>query len=274
MKSLRRKVHEIIFEADTFAGKAFDVILLVAILLSVIAVMLESVKEIQIEIGPELNVVEWVFTILFSLEYLARIYVVDKPLNYIFSFYGLIDLFSILPTYLGLFFVGNSSSLLIIRSLRLTRIFRIFKLRRYLGQGDVILQALKDSRPKIIVFLLAVLTVVIVMGSVMYFIEGGKDSGFTSIPRSIYWAVVTLTTVGYGDISPVTVLGQFMASIIMILGYAIIAVPTGIVTSELINGNEQEKEITTQACTSCTRHGHDRDAVYCKHCGAELNPPL
>lgn len=269
----RRKVHEVIFEADTPAGKLFDVVLLLAIVLSTLAVMLESVKEVEEQHGHLLRIVEWVFTILFSIEYLARIISVARPLRYVFSFYGIIDLLSILPTYLGLFFT-NTRSLSVIRTIRLLRVFRIFKLARYLREGETLTRALKASRWKITVFLGVVLMICVIMGTLMYLIEGGNPrapgEGFTSIPRSIYWAIVTLTTVGYGDIAPVTPLGQSLSSIIMILGYAIIAVPTGIVSVELNNEMNSEPAISTQACMSCSREGHDADAEFCKFCGEKL----
>ncbi|MEM7038722.1 MAG: ion transporter [Bacteroidota bacterium] len=268
----RKKVHEIIFEADTPAGKLFDVLLLLAILLSTLAVMLESVRVVEEAYSFDLKVVEWVFTILFSLEYIARIVSVGKPLKYIFSFYGIIDLLSILPTYLGLF-IPNSETLSVIRTIRLMRVFRIFKLTRYVEEAEALLRALQASRWKITVFLGAVLTVCMIMGSLMYLIEGRLENepgeGFTSIPRSIYWAIVTLTTVGYGDIAPVTALGQAVSALIMIMGYSILAVPTGIISVEL-SRELREEEITTRSCSNCAATGHDADAVYCKNCGAEL----
>ena len=264
----RLKMHEIIFEADTPMGKAFDVAVLILILLSIIDVMLESVQSVQIKYGSELADLEMIFTVLFTIEYLLRLISVRKPMKYALSFYGVVDLLAILPTYLG-FFIAGAESLLIIRAIRLLRVFRIFKLARFLGESKVILTALRDSRAKIIVFLLVVLTLCVVLGSVMYLVEGG-GSGFTSIPRSMYWSIVTLTTVGYGDISPGTPLGQTIASFIMVLGYAIIAVPTGIVTNEIVN---KKKTVTSQSCPACSREGHGPDADYCKYCGAELHPP-
>lgn len=270
LKPWQKRLHEIIFEADTFEGKLFDIILLVAIVVSVLVVMLESVPAYGKAYGTWFNYIEWVLTILFSIEYIIRIISIRKPLSYIFSFYGLVDLLSILPTYLGLFLIGaNTSSLTVIRSLRLLRVFRILKLGKYLKEAKTLTKALKASKNKIIVFLGAILTVVIILGTVMYLVESPED-GFTSIPRSIYWAIVTLTTVGYGDITPATALGQFIASIVMILGYAIIAVPTGIVTNELIK-TEDEDKITTTSCESCSREGHDKDAEFCKYCGERLN---
>lgn len=269
----RKKIHEIIFEADTPVGKLFDVLLLIAILLSTVAVMLESVKEIDAAYGAELRIFEWVITIFFTLEYIARIISVGNPWHYVRSFYGVIDLLSTLPTYLGLFFHG-ARTLQVIRTIRLLRIFRIFKLARYVNEAELLMRALRASRWKIIVFLGAVLTICIIMGTMMYIIEGGqpreKGEGFTSIPRAIYWAIVTLTTVGYGDISPVTPLGQAVASLIMILGYSILAVPTGIVTVELNNELRKDDQITTKACPNCSLEGHDSDSKFCKHCGYSL----
>ena len=266
LKPWQLKVHEIIFEADTFAGKFFDIFLLALIILSIMVVMLESVPELNKDFGEYFTVIEWVFTILFTIEYVARISSIKKPFKYIFSFYGIIDLLSILPTYIGLF-VSGTNSFMVIRSLRLMRIFRILKLAKFLKESKVLVDSIKASRHKILVFLLSILTLVIILGTVMYLIES-HENGFTSIPRSIYWAIVTLTTVGYGDIAPHTPLGQFIASIVMILGYVIIAVPTGMVTSEIIKADQ--KAISTQSCSNCAKEGHDADAEYCKHCGSLL----
>jgi len=265
----KTRLHEVIFEADTFLGKFFDISLLILILLSVAAVMIESVEQYSIKYHNVLTIFEWTITTIFSLEYLLRIISVKKPLKYIFSFYGLIDLISLLPAYLGLFMVSESiSSIKTIRAIRLLRVFRILKLIRYVKEANTLKQALIASRQRIVVFLLAVLAVATIMGTIIYIIEDSKD-GFTSIPRSIYWAIVTLTTVGYGDIAPQTVLGQFFASIIMILGYAIIAVPTGMISVELA----LSEKMNTQSCPSCSAEGHENNAKHCKHCGAELNPP-
>ncbi|MEL6593732.1 MAG: ion transporter [Bacteroidota bacterium] len=273
MTSLRERVHEIIFEADTPAGKAFDVGLLIAIVLSVVVVMLESVKEIREPYAVELQWIEWVLTGLFSIEYLLRIYSVQKPQKYIFSFYGIVDLLAILPSFLQPF-VAGSRYLVTVRTLRLLRIFRVLKLANYIVQGQVIAAALKASRAKITVFLIAVMTLVIIVGTLMYVVEGGDDSpgGFTSIPRSIYWAIVTVTTVGYGDIAPVSDLGQALSALLMIMGYGIIAVPTGIVTVEMTQAQRdyQQKKLNTIACPVCSREGHDNDAVHCKYCGGKL----
>lgn len=240
LRPWQQKVNQIIFGTDTFWGKAFDVALLCAILLSVLAVMLESVKEINDQYYWWLKGSEWFFTILFTLEYLARVFSVTRPWRYILSWMGIIDLLSILPTYLGLFITG-SESLRVIRSIRLLRIFRVLKLTRYLGEASVIVSALKASRVKITVFLGAVIILAVIMGTLLYVIEGQSNPALTSIPRGIYWAIVTLTTVGYGDISPQTPFGQAIAAIIMILGYGVIAVPTGIVTAELTRTNAEEE---------------------------------
>jgi voltage-gated potassium channel len=266
-KSLKEKIYDIIFEADTRPGKAFDVALLITILFSILIVILESVPRFEARYGEILRVIEWGVTIIFTLEYILRIMVVKKPFAYIFSFYGIIDLLSVLPTYLGIFFVGTRS-LVVIRALRLLRIFRILKLTRYTTEGTTIIRALKASREKISVFIFAVLTLVIIIGTIMYLIEG-EANGFTSIPRGIYWAVVTLTTVGYGDIAPATNLGQFIASFVMILGYAIIAVPTGIVTAEFTREKRAQKD-SQKCCSACLKEGHEEDAEYCRFCGEKL----
>lgn len=264
--TIKAKLYEIIFESDTKSGKLFDVLLLVVIVLSIILVMLESVPSIETEYRSLLIFLEWSITIIFSLEYCLRIWIVSKPKTYIFSFFGIIDFLSILPTYLGLIFVGTHG-LMVIRALRLLRIFRILKLNRYMKEGAIIIKALKQSRIKISVFLFAVLTMVVIIGTMMYLIEGAEN-GFTSIPRSIYWAIVTLTTVGYGDISPGTALGQFIASFVMIIGYAIIAVPTGIVTAEL---SKPSKALPSgQVCENCLSEGHDIDDKFCRFCGSKM----
>ncbi len=262
----RLKLHEIIYEADTKAGKLFDVVLLLIIIFSITIVMLESVPSLHDYYGDLFEMAEWIFTALFTLEYLARLVSIKKPLKYVLSFYGIIDLLSIIPTYLGVF-ISGTNSLMVIRSLRLMRVFRILKLGSFIKESKSLVDSLKASRHKILIFLLSILTMVTILGTVMYLVEGGEN-GFDSIPRSIYWAIVTMTTVGYGDISPITTLGQFIASIVMILGYAIIAVPTGIVTNELIKSDT--KKISTQACKSCSKEGHDSDAEYCKYCGDKL----
>lgn len=270
LKPWQRKMHTVIFEADTFGGKLFDIILLIAIAISIFAVMMESVEGVSRKYGTLLFYTEWILTFLFTLEYFARIICVGRPIYYIISFYGIVDLLSILPVYVGVFIPHSTHSLSVIRSLRLLRIFRILKLGRYLGEASLIKEALKQSRVKITVFLFAVLSIVTIMGTIMYIIEPA-EAGFTSIPTSIYWAIVTLTTVGYGDIAPITVAGQMLSSLIMIIGYAIIAVPTGIVTSEINNAMKAEKKTNTQHCPNCSTEDHDDNAIYCKHCGTSLN---
>lgn len=266
----RLKLHEIIFEADTFGGKLFDIILLWLILVSVLVVMLESVVDFKLKYGDTFTIIEWVLTALFTLEYIARISTVKKPIKYIISFYGVIDLISILPSYLGVYIGGyHTHTLVTIRSIRLLRVFRILKMGRFLSEASTLRRALIEARPKITVFLAAVLAIVTIMGTIMYMVESAEH-GFTSIPRSIYWAIVTLTTVGYGDIAPHTVVGQVFASIIMIMGYAIIAVPTGLVSNEL--AKTSFSKVSNQACPECSKEGHDIDAEFCKYCGAELNP--
>ena len=262
----RRRLFIIIFGTNTHAGRRFDIILLWAIMISIVIVMLESVDSIRQEYGEILRIAEWVFTVVFTFEYLLRIISISKPRFYITSFYGIIDFLSVIPTYLSLFISGGQY-LLIIRALRLLRIFRILKLSRYMGEASTLSAALSASRHKITVFMWVVLTIVVIMGTLMYLIEGGEN-GFTSIPRSIYWAIVTLTTVGYGDIAPQTVLGQIMASLIMILGYAIIAVPTGIVTAEITQAKWARRVI--ESCTRCGFNDHAPDAVHCKRCGTLL----
>lgn len=266
----RHSLHEIIYEADTLKGKVFNIALFVTIITSIILVMLESVASFDSKYHKILNISEWIITILFSLEYIARIISVKKPWNYIFSFYGIIDLLSTIPKYLSIFLVG-SHSLIVIRALRLMRIFRILKLARFIGESTNFVRALKVSRAKIAVFLSFVLILCIVLGTIMYLVESSEDSGFNSIPRSVYWAIVTLTTVGYGDIAPVTALGQFIASIIMIMGYGIIAIPTGIISSEMTKVNRRNINTNTQACPSCMVNSHPDNAEFCFNCGKELN---
>ena len=265
-QSWREHMHEIIFEADTRAGKLFDIILIGSIIASVVAVMLDSVREIRVDYGQWLYAIEWFFTILFTIEYFARIISVDRPVKYMTSFFGVIDLLAILPTYVSIILPGTQY-LLVIRILRVLRIFRVLKLVAYVREARQLTRALRASRRKITVFLFVVLSLVVTMGSVMYLVEG-ESHGFTSIPRSVYWAIVTLTTVGYGDISPQTNLGQVLAAIIMILGYSIIVVPTGIVTVEL--ARSEDKTFSTRACPACGKDGHDADATCCKYCGANL----
>ena len=262
----REALRVVIFEADTPAGKAFDVALLAAIVVSVAAVFLESVADIRVHHGVALRNFEWAFTVLFTVEYVLRLACVGRPLRYATSFFGIVDLLAIIPTYLSIV-VAGTPSLLIIRVLRLLRIFRVLKLVKFLGEANMLREALRASTRKIIVFLGTVLTLVVIVGSVMYLVEG-EESGFTSIPQSVYWAIVTMTTVGYGDIAPATVVGKLLASLVMITGYGIIAVPTGIVTSEL--ANLWKETVSTRSCPQCATEGHDMDATYCKHCGSRL----
>ena len=269
-KSFKQKVHEIIFEADTVTGKLFDVILLAAILLSIIGVMLESVDEIDKKYHEIIMAFEWGFTILFTIEYFFRIYAVNRPLKYIFSFMGIVDLLAIIPTYL-IFIFPAVHWMSVIRAIRLIRIFRIFKLSRYLRGAHTMQIALRSSRPKIIVFLLSIMLLVIILGTLMYIIESSvRTNGFENIPNSIYWSIITLTTVGYGNIVPMTIFGKIVASFIMILGYGIIAVPTGIVTAEF--SRKRKEKVNTQVCPDCTAEGHEMEAKFCNKCGAELNP--
>ncbi len=264
------RLHEIIYEADTPEGKLFDIILLILILGSIVLVMLDSVSEFAQKHGAFLNYAEWTVTILFTIEYILRIISIKKPKEYIFSYYGVIDLLSTIPKYLSLFVVG-SHALVALRALRLLRIFRVLKLARFIGESNKLMKSLKASRPKIAVFLFAVFILSIILGTVMYLVEGDSGSGFTSIPRSVYWAIVTLTTVGYGDIAPVTPFGQFIAAIIMIMGYGIIAVPTGIVTAEYTKKELEDIHVNSQVCSNCLASGHPDDAKYCYNCGATLH---
>jgi voltage-gated potassium channel len=266
IRGWREILFEVIFEAETPAGKWFDIVLIICISISVLAVMLDSVSSVREKYGQFLYAIEWFFTILFTIEYVLRLLCVRKPIRYAASFFGIVDLLAILPTYTSLLFFG-SRHLAVVRSLRVLRIFRVLKLGHHTKEAAMLKKALYASRRKILVFLFVVLTLVVIIGSVMYIIEG-EENGFTSIPRSVYWAVVTLTTVGYGDISPGTGPGQFLAAIVMILGYSIIAVPTGIVTVELSQAYSDKS--TSQACPSCSAEGHDRDAEYCKFCGTKL----
>lgn len=269
-KNWKTKLQNIIYEADTKSGKIFDIVLLILILASIILVMLESVNSIDAKYHDFLNISEWVVTILFSIEYIARIISVKKPLKYITSFYGIIDLMSTIPKYLSILFAGTHA-LVALRALRLLRVFRILKLARYLGASNSLVAAIKASRAKISIFLFAVIILSIILGTIMYLVEG-EENGFTNIPKSVYWCIVTLTTVGYGDIAPNTAIGQFIASIIMIMGYGIIAVPTGIVTSEVTRSKGKEDiDTNTQSCPNCTTTFHRDDAQFCYECGHKLH---
>lgn len=269
--TLKQRLYVIVFGTETKAGKVFDIILLWAIVLSVLAVMLESVKELNDRFGYVFAIFEWSFTILFTVEYTLRILISNKPKKYAFSFLGIIDLIALLPTYLTLITTGGSY-LVVIRTIRLLRVVRILKLSRYLREASVLGDALKASRHKILVFIGTVFTLVMIVGTLMYIIESGENSAFTSIPRGIYWAIVTVTTVGYGDISPQTTLGQGLASVLMLMGYAIIAVPTGIVTSEIATAERDRKnsEANDLSCDLCGNQAHDHDAEYCKKCGSKI----
>ena len=272
----KHKIHEIIYEADTPMGKWFDIFLFILIIISVVLVMLESVQYIDANYHRTLLTLEWIITILFTIEYIARIAVIKKPWKYIFSIYGIIDFVSTIPLYLS-YIVAGSQALLAVRAFRLLRVFRILKLVQFLGEASQLKRALKASRAKITVFLFAVLIVSVMLGTVMYLVEG-EEAGFTSIPTSIYWTIVTLTTVGYGDIAPITPQGQFLATIIMLLGYGIIAVPTGIVTVEMGRrpnagkdpGDTHFVHVNTQACETCSKEGHRDDAEFCYNCGSKL----
>jgi len=263
----QRRLHDTIYESNTPAGKAFDVALLVLIIASIVVVMLDSVPRIHAGHGPLFSVLEWAFTVVFTLEYVLRLIAIRRPLRFVFSPLGLVDLLAILPSYLSVFIPG-AQSLLVLRALRLLRIFRIFKLGHFLTEAEFLATAIRGSVRKIAIFMLAVLAFIIILGSVMYLVEGA-EAGFTSIPESIYWGVVTVTTVGYGDIAPVTPLGKFIASVMMLIGYGIIAVPTGLVTSE-IAAAIQKRGHSGEACPVCGREGHDLDARHCKWCGAAL----
>lgn len=269
--TIKEWIRLVVFEAETPAGKVFDVGLIACILLSVASVMLASIESVMQRYGTILTTLEWVFTIAFTVEYFLRIWVVRKPWYYIRSFYGIVDLLAILPTYLSLFII-DAEYLIVVRMLRVMRVFRILKLIQYLEGSRVIMKALRASRPKITVFIIAVIVLVVIIGSLMYIIEG-TEHGFTSIPMSIYWAVVTLTTVGYGDIAPETPLGKTLAAMVMIIGYAIIAVPTGIVTAEL---TRSDRSTTTRSCRSCSAEAHQDGAEFCYRCGhtlADASPP-
>lgn len=268
--SFRSRLHGVIFEAETPAGQAFDLALIAVILASVLVVMLESVAPVRARHGPLLVRLEWIFTLLFTVEYLVRLWVVRRPLSYARSFFGVVDLLAILPTWLSLVLPG-AQALVVVRTLRVLRIFRILRMGRFVGEARVLALALRSSRRKVTVFLLGILSVVSIVGALLYLVEG-EAAGYSSIPMAMYWAVVTLTTVGYGDIVPQTALGKALATGIMILGYGVIAVPTGIVSAEMVAAARDAARESTESCPSCSREGHDREAVFCKWCGARLNP--
>ena len=263
--SFKNKLYVIIFESDTPAGKGFDLLLIGSILLSVIVVLLDSVQYYNNLYGEILYIMEWFFTLLFTIEYFLRIYCIGKPVLYIKSFFGIIDVLSIIPTYISIF-LPASRYLSVIRILRVLRIFRILKLITYIGEANLLIKAMYASRRKVIVFLFSILTLVTILGSLIYLIEG-EANGFTSIPRSIYWAIVTITTVGYGDISPQTEFGQVLASLAMIIGYAAIAIPTGIVSAEYTTMIQKTNNIV---CRGCGDENHEEDAKFCKVCGRDL----
>ena len=267
----RLVLHEIIFGAETRTGKAFDIVLMVLILLSVLVVMIESIGSARDAWGIWLIRAEWTFTILFTIEYLLRLYCVGNPMRYARSFFGIIDLLAVLPTYLSLFIAG-SQALIVVRILRVLRVFRVLKFMKYVHEMNDLRRALFASRRKVFIFMFGVSMVAIIVGSLMYLIEG-PEHGYTSIPKSIYWAIVTMTTVGYGDVSPETPLGQLLATVLMILGYGIIAVPTGIVTSEMASqryGTEQRSSV--RSCPQCVQEIHNSHAIYCHRCGSKIDP--
>jgi voltage-gated potassium channel len=270
-RKLQGKIYEVIFGYESSSGKIFDIVLICLIVASVLAVMIDSIATYHTSYGDVLLRLEWFFTIVFTIEYALRIYSSPHPKGYIFSFYGIIDLLSILPTYIAFLFPG-SAYLIVIRIIRVLRIFRILKLFRYVGEANILFRALMQARRKIFVFLFCVTALIVVFGTLMFLIEG-PENGFTSIPRSMYWAIVTVTTVGYGDISPNTAFGQLIAALAMVCGYAIIAVPTGIVGAELMNEFQRQEPLTEArkiTCNNCNHSRHDKDAKYCKHCGTEL----
>ena len=262
--TMKEKIHEVIFEADTPSGKYFDIALLFSIIVSVIAVSLESIEAIDKVYHSQLVMIEWLFTILFTIEYILRLYSTEHSVKYSTSFFGVVDLLAILPTYLSIFIPG-AQSLLVIRGLRLLRIFRVFKLSRYLGEANILSEAIIQSRTRIVVFLSTITVLSFITGAGMYLVEGPKH-GFTSIPQSVYWAITTLTSTGYGDTVPITPLGKLLAIFIMIMGYSLIIVPTGIISTEMMKLGD----ISTQACKNCSKEGHDFNAKFCKHCGFEL----
>lgn len=264
----RDVLYDVIFKADTVPGKSFDVALIVIIALSVITVIINTVDTIDQLYGKTLHIAEWVFTIIFTIEYILRLVCCRRPVAYAKSFFGIVDLFSILPTYISVF-LPSSHVLAVVRIIRVLRIFRVLKLVKYVGESELLIDALRSSRRKITVFLFSVITIVIIFGSVMYIVET-PENGFINIPQSIYWAVVTLTTVGYGDMTPQTHIGKAISMIIMVMGYGIIAVPTGIVTAEMTKAMGHHNKVSTNVCEGCGYRWHDDDAHYCKHCGNSL----
>lgn len=266
-KNWQFRIHEVIYESNTIAGKAFNVGLLIAIFASIAVVMLDSVHSIHLKYGRIFSIMEWVLTGLFTIEYVLRVICIKRPFRYIFSVLGIIDMIALIPSYLSFFIVG-AQSLLVFRALRLLRVFRIFKLGHFLSEINFLTTALKGSVRKISIFLLTVLMLTIILGSIMYLVEQ-RENGFSNIPESIYWAIVTITTVGYGDISPITPLGKLVAAVVMLIGYSIIAVPTGILSHDLAMLARSKKELP-ESCPSCSRDGHDMDAEFCKFCGGSL----
>ncbi|WP_251977131.1 ion transporter [Salinicola avicenniae] len=266
--SLRKRLFQIIFESDTRPAKAFDIALITLILISVGIVFLDSVPHLHARFGEWFYVIEWAFTLIFTFELVVRLYCLDRPWRYLRSFYGVLDLLAILPTWLSLLLPG-AQSLLVLRVLRVLRVFRVLRLMEFVGEGRMLVQALQRSRRKIFLFLTTVLLIITIFGALIYLIEP-PEAGFTSMPRAMYWAIVTLTTVGYGDIAPVTPLGQFISAFMMILGYSIIAVPTGVFSAEVIRSIREER-YSEEACPGCGHEGHERDAKYCRFCGTWLD---
>lgn len=267
LRPWQTRLHEVIYESHSKAGKAFDIVLLAFIITSIVVVMLDSVATLHHLYGRLFFVLEWFFTIAFTIEYLLRLICIRRPWKYVFSVLGIIDLLAIIPSYLSFVYIG-SQSLLVLRALRLLRVFRIFRMVHFLSEMRFLHVAIINSIRKVSIFILFVISAVVILGSVIYLVEG-PENGFTSIPQSVYWAIVTITTVGYGDIAPATPLGKLIASFIMLLGYGIIAVPTGIVTTEMAIAAKNQKQ-ENQACPSCGREGHDHDARFCKYCGTRL----
>ncbi len=268
--TIKLKLRRVIFGTDTRLGRYFDISLIVCIILSVTLVFLDTIAAVHSKYGDIIGIFEWCFTIIFTIEYLLRLYCSAQPIQYVRSFYGVVDLLSILPSYLALFFPGANFTL-VIRILRLFRIFRVLKLLRYLSEGNVLLRAMLQSGRKVFIFFFSVSLIVVVLSSIMFVVEG-PGNGFTSIPKSIYWTIVTITTVGYGDITPETSLGQAIAAFTMLLGYSIIAIPTGILTAEISQEMVRSKDL--RRCSNCLKTGHEKDAIYCDHCGSELETEI